>query len=95
MTRQPDFATSPRRSRMPSWESAALAAGLAALGGLHGAKGLLARRSRHARGLGVPAVVNVPLDLAEIENGTLLVADGGTGDCASFAVAAGLAMLAR
>jgi Tfp pilus assembly protein PilN len=32
VTRQPDFATSPRRNRMPSWESLALAAGLAALG---------------------------------------------------------------
>ena len=32
MSRQADFATSPRRSRVPSWESVALAAGLLALG---------------------------------------------------------------
>ena len=31
MSRQPDFATSPRRSRVPTWGSVALGAGLAAL----------------------------------------------------------------
>ena len=31
MSRQPDFATSPRRSRVPTWESVALAASLVAL----------------------------------------------------------------
>jgi phosphoenolpyruvate-protein phosphotransferase len=33
-----------------------------------------------ARGLGVPAVVSVPLELSQIENNTLTVLDGATGD---------------
>ncbi len=33
-----------------------------------------------ARGLGVPAVVNTPLELDQVENGTLLILNGGTGD---------------
>ncbi|MGE5263656.1 MAG: phosphoenolpyruvate--protein phosphotransferase, partial [Acidobacteriota bacterium] len=33
-----------------------------------------------ARGLGIPAVVSTPLTLDQVEEGTLLVLDGGTGD---------------
>jgi phosphoenolpyruvate-protein kinase (PTS system EI component) len=33
-----------------------------------------------ARGLDVPAVVSAPLELGQIENSTLTVLDGGTGD---------------
>lgn len=33
-----------------------------------------------ARGLGIPAVVSAPLALNQIENDTLLILDGGTGD---------------